>query len=80
MYYHANLWPDDQTSERSNSGYWTIFSVPYWQIFGEVDLELLTGKAKLFYFLFIPTIHSSLTFVLQDLYSPRKFFSLLIVT
>lgn len=80
MYYHANLWPDDQKFIESKSSIWRIFSLPFWQIFGEVDLELLTGKAKLFYFLFIPTIHSSLTFVLQDLYSSRKFFSLLIVT
>nr|XP_034319461.1 transient receptor potential cation channel subfamily M member-like 2 [Crassostrea gigas] len=44
MYYHANLWPDDQKFIESKSSILRIFSLPYWQIFGEVDLELLTGS------------------------------------
>lgn len=55
MYYHANLWPDHQSlwsGSLSNWRIWTIMSHTYWQLFGEVDLEFLTGKAKLFYFVF----------------------------
>lgn len=77
MYYHANLWPDHQAmwgGSWSNFRLWTILSHPYWQIFGEIDLELLTGNAKLFFLFFILTIRNSVTFILLDLYSSRIFF------
>lgn len=47
MYYHANLWPDHQSlwsGSLSNWRIWTIMSHTYWQLFGEVDLEFLTGS------------------------------------
>lgn len=47
IYYHANLWPDHQTmwsGRLSDWRIWTILLHPYWQIFGEVDLEYLTGS------------------------------------
>lgn len=47
VYYHANLWPDHQSlwsGGLSNWRIWTIMSHSYWQLYGEVDLEFLTGS------------------------------------
>lgn len=47
VYYHANLWPDHQSlwsGSLSNWRIWTIMSHSYWQLYGEVDLEFLTGS------------------------------------
>lgn len=49
IYYHANLWPDHQTffnGEWSEWRIWTILYLPYWQLYGEPNLESLKGKHK----------------------------------
>nr|XP_034319464.1 transient receptor potential cation channel subfamily M member-like 2 [Crassostrea gigas] len=47
MYYHANLWPDHQTiwsGDWTNWRIWTIIYYPYWQLYGELNLESLDGS------------------------------------
>lgn len=45
IYYHANLWPDHQIWSGGLTRWriWTIIFYPYWQIYGEANLETLTG-------------------------------------
>lgn len=46
IYYHANLWPDHQTMWSGGWNRWRIWTIifyPYWQIYGEANLETLTG-------------------------------------
>lgn len=47
IYYHANLWPDNQTlfdGVWTEWRIWTILYLPYWQLYGEPDLGSLKGK------------------------------------
>lgn len=47
IYYHANLWPDHQTMWSGGLTRWRIWTIifyPYWQIYGEANLETLTGS------------------------------------
>lgn len=47
IYYHANLWPDHQTVLNGNLEHWriwTIISYPYWQLYGELNLDHLQGN------------------------------------
>lgn len=47
IYYHANLWPDHQalwSGGLTRWRIWTIIFYPYWQIYGEANLETLTGS------------------------------------
>lgn len=47
IYYHANLWPDHQTffnGRWSEWRIWTIVYLPYWQLYGEPNLDSLSGK------------------------------------
>lgn len=46
IYYHANLWPDHKTMWSGGLTRWRIWTIifyPYWQIYGEANLETLTG-------------------------------------
>eukprot|EP00105_Crassostrea_gigas_P037702 XP_019921850.1 PREDICTED: transient receptor potential cation channel subfamily M member 3-like [Crassostrea gigas] len=46
IYYHANLWPDHQAmwnGKFSNWGIWNILYYPYWQLYGEFNLDVLYG-------------------------------------
>lgn len=55
IYYHANLWPDHQailSDDLTKWRIWTIISYPYWQLYGELNLETLDGNTKCVYFLF----------------------------
>lgn len=59
IYYHANLWPDHHTF--FDGGWtewriWTILHLPYWQLYGEPNLDSLKGKHK--NILSIPTTFS----------------------
>ena len=48
MYYHANLWPDHPTiwsGNWVNWRIWTIIYYPYWQLYGEINNEVLEGKS-----------------------------------
>nr|XP_034320574.1 transient receptor potential cation channel subfamily M member 2-like isoform X2 [Crassostrea gigas] len=47
IYYHANLWPDHQTiwsGDWTNWRIWTILYYPYWQLYGELNLDNLDGS------------------------------------
>lgn len=47
IYYHANLWPDHQAMWNngfSNWGIWKIIYYPYWQLYGEFNLDVLYGN------------------------------------
>nr|XP_034318676.1 transient receptor potential cation channel subfamily M member 2-like [Crassostrea gigas] len=47
IYYHANLWPDHQTmwsGDWTNWRIWTIIYYPYWQLYGELNLDYLDGS------------------------------------
>lgn len=47
IYYHANLWPDHQamwSGGWTNWRIWTIIYYPYWQLYGDLNLEELNGK------------------------------------
>nr|XP_034319204.1 uncharacterized protein LOC109618232 isoform X3 [Crassostrea gigas] len=47
IYYHANLWPDHQTmwsGDWTNWRIWTIINYPYWQLYGELNLDYLDGS------------------------------------
>ncbi|XP_061190927.1 transient receptor potential cation channel subfamily M member 2-like [Saccostrea echinata] len=47
MYYHANLWPDHPTiwsGNWINWRIWTIIYYPYWQLYGEINNEVLEGE------------------------------------
>lgn len=49
IYYHANLWPDHQTilsGNWENWRIWTIIYYPYWQLYGELNLDHLDGNLK----------------------------------
>lgn len=49
IYYHANLWPDHQTLWNGDPTTWRIWTIifhPYWQLYGEVDLETLDGSKQ----------------------------------
>lgn len=49
IYYHANIWPDDQTILSGDSTewkIWTIFYYPYWQLFAELNLNYLEGSEQ----------------------------------
>lgn len=44
IYYHANIWPDDQTilsGDITGWKIWTILYYPYWQLFAELNLNYL---------------------------------------
>nr|XP_034319165.1 transient receptor potential cation channel subfamily M member-like 2 isoform X2 [Crassostrea gigas] len=46
IYYHANLWPDHQTIWNGDWTDWRIWKIiyyPYWQLYGELNLETLEG-------------------------------------
>lgn len=46
IYYHANLWPDHQpiwSGHWTNWRIWTIIYYPYWQLYGELNLDYLDG-------------------------------------
>lgn len=46
IYYHANLWPDHQTMWNNGFSNWSIWKIiyfPYWQLYGEFNLEILYG-------------------------------------
>ncbi|XP_052693640.1 transient receptor potential cation channel subfamily M member 2-like [Crassostrea angulata] len=47
IYYHANLWPDHQamwSGGWTNWRIWTIIYYPYWQLYGDLNLEELNGS------------------------------------
>lgn len=47
VYYHANIWPDHQTmlsGDVANWRIWFILLYPYWQLYGELDIESIDGK------------------------------------
>lgn len=53
--YYTNMYPE-HTDMWPGGGYkvehlrlWKIISLPYWQIFGELSLNQLTGKLQYFY-------------------------------
>lgn len=51
IYYHANLWPDHQAmwnGKFSNWGIWKILYYPYWQLYGEFNLDVLYGNIHFF--------------------------------
>lgn len=55
IYYHANLWPDHQamwSGGWNRLRIWTIIFYPYWQIYGEANLETLTGTEKFISYFF----------------------------
>lgn len=44
IYYHANIWPDDQTIVSGDITGWKIWNIlyyPYWQLFAELNLNYL---------------------------------------
>lgn len=46
IYYHANLWPDDQlmwNGDWTDWRIWTIVYYPYWQLYAEMNLGILKG-------------------------------------
>lgn len=46
IYYHANLWPDDQSmwsGDWTDWRIWTIVYYPYWQLYAEMNLGILEG-------------------------------------
>lgn len=48
IYYHANLWPDHQTIWNGDWTDWRIWKIiyfPYWQLYGELNLDILEGKS-----------------------------------
>lgn len=47
IYYHANLWPDDQSmwsGDWTDWRIWTIVYYPYWQLYAEINMGILEGK------------------------------------
>nr|XP_034320577.1 transient receptor potential cation channel subfamily M member-like 2 [Crassostrea gigas] len=47
IYYHANLWPDHQTIWKGHWTSWRIWTIiyyPYWQLYGELNLDSLKGN------------------------------------
>lgn len=47
IYYHANLWPDDQSmwsGDWTDWRIWTILYYPYWQLYAEINMDILEGK------------------------------------
>lgn len=47
IYYHANLWPDHQTilsGKFKNWSIWKIIYYPYWQLYGEFNLDVIDGN------------------------------------
>lgn len=47
IYYHANLWPDHQTIWNGDWTDWRIWKIiyyPYWQLYGEFNLDTLEGN------------------------------------
>lgn len=47
IYYHANLWPDHRAMWNggfSNWRIWKIIYYPYWQLYGEFNLDVLDGS------------------------------------
>lgn len=49
IYYHANLWPDHQTIWNGDWTDWRIWKIiyyPYWQLYGEFNLETLEGSGS----------------------------------
>lgn len=60
IYYHANLWPDHQTMWSGGLTRWRIWTIifyPYWQIYGEANLETLTGT-DFFLIFFFSRVHT----------------------
>lgn len=52
IYYHANLWPDDQlmwNGDWTDWRIWTIVFYPYWQLYAEMNLGILQGIKKTFH-------------------------------
>lgn len=46
IYFHANLWTDDQSiwsGDWTDWRIWTIIYYPYWQLYGEMNLGILEG-------------------------------------
>lgn len=59
IYYHANLWPDHQamwSGGWTNWRIWTIIYYPYWQLYGDLNLEELNGTTPFFHVLSMNTI------------------------
>lgn len=49
IYYHAILWPDHRSfwdGNWQNWRIWTIASLPYWQLYGDPNLDSLDGKTQ----------------------------------
>lgn len=49
IYYHANLWPDHRAMLNggfSNWRIWKIIYYPYWQLYGEFNLDVLDGNVN----------------------------------
>lgn len=47
IYYHANLWPDHQAMWKGGFTNWSIWKIiyyPYWQLYGEFNLDVLSGN------------------------------------
>lgn len=47
IYFHANLWPDDQlmwSGDWTDWRIWTIVYYPYWQLYAEMNMGILEGK------------------------------------
>lgn len=47
IYYHANLWPDHRSfwdGNWQNWRVWTILTLPYWQLYGDPNLDSLDGS------------------------------------
>lgn len=46
IYFHANLWPDDQlmwSGDWTDWRIWTIVYYPYWQLYAEMNMGILEG-------------------------------------
>lgn len=51
IYYHANLYPDHNSmwyGKLSRWRIWTIIFHPYWELYGELDLDTLDGTEILY--------------------------------
>lgn len=63
IYFHANLWTDDQSiwsGDWTDWRIWTIIYYPYWQLYGEMNLGILEGKKKCSICFFYISTHTRL--------------------
>lgn len=47
IYYHANLYPDHRSMWNGNLSRWRVWTIifhPYWELYGELDLDTLDGS------------------------------------